>query len=82
MAAFPSLCAESPDRRRSGLAATEEWRLGRRRATRLRTEERATQHARKSSVWVRAAAASKKARRTGALVTPPVRSLVRAVAAE
>ena len=58
---------ESPDRQRSGLAATDEWRPGRRRATRLPTEERATQGACESSAWVRATVASKKARRTGAV---------------
>ena len=69
VAVFPSLSApqESPDRQRSGLAATEEWRPGRRRATRLPTEERATQRACESSVWARATAASKKAWRTGAV---------------
>ena len=36
MAAFPRCCpTESPDRQRSGLTATEEWRPGRRRAIRL-----------------------------------------------
>ena len=34
---------QSPDRQRSGLAATEEWRPGRRRATWLPEEEQATQ---------------------------------------
>ena len=69
VAAFPSLCAprERPVRQRSGLAATKEWRPGRRRATWLPTEEQGTQRARKSSVWVRATVASKKARRTGAV---------------
>ena len=57
---------ERPVRQRSGLAATDEWRAGRRRATGLPEEERATQRARKSSAWVRATVASKKARRTGA----------------
>ena len=70
VAAFPSLCAprKSPGRQRSGLAAaTKEWRPGRRRATRLPTEERATQRVCKSSAWVRATVSSKKARRTGAV---------------
>ena len=69
VAAFPASAPrmKSPDRQRSGLAATKEWRPGRRRATRLPTEERATQRARKSSVWVRATVASKRARRTGAV---------------
>ena len=58
---------ESPGRQRSGLAATKKWRPGRRRTTRLPTEERATQRASKSSVWVRATVAAKKARRTGAV---------------
>ena len=42
---FPSLCApqERPVRQRSGLAVTEEWRPGRRRATWLPEEEQATQ---------------------------------------
>ena len=66
MAAFPCLLrpTESPVAQR--LAATKEWRPGRRRATRLPTEERATQCARQSSAWVRVTAASK-ARRTGAV---------------
>ena len=51
---------ESPHRQRSGLAATEEWRPGRRRATRLPTEERSTQRACKSSVWVRVTTPSRR----------------------
>ena len=45
VAVFPGLCAprERPVRQRSGLAVTEEWRPGRRRATRLPEEEQATQ---------------------------------------
>ena len=45
VAVFPSLCApqERPVRQRSGLAVTEEWRPGRRRATWLPEEEQATQ---------------------------------------
>ena len=46
VAVFPRDCApntQSPDRQRSGLAATEEWRPGRRRATWLPEEEQATQ---------------------------------------
>ena len=40
---------KSPDRQRSGLAVTKEWRPGRRRATRPPTEERAT-HGAKGAV--------------------------------
>ena len=45
VAVSPSLCApqERPVRQRSGLAVTEEWRPGRRRATWLPEEEQATQ---------------------------------------
>ena len=69
VAVSPSFCApqESPVRQCSGLAVTDEWRPGRRRATRLPTEERATQRAFKSSVWARATVTSQKARRTGAV---------------
>ena len=44
-AAFPRYCAprERPVQQRSGLAVTEEWRPGRRRATSLPEEEQATQ---------------------------------------
>ena len=69
VAAFPSVLR--PDRKSrpaaQRLAATKEWRPGRRRATRLPTEERATQRARESSMWVRVTVTSKKARRTGAV---------------
>ena len=59
----PSLCLRAKDhlstpsgglpevRQRNSLAATTEWRPGRRRATQLPTEERATQRVRQSSVW-------------------------------
>ena len=45
VAVSPSLCAtqERPVRQRSGLAVTEEWRPGRRRAIWLPEEEQATQ---------------------------------------
>ena len=42
VAVFPRYCAPQ-DRQHSGLAATEEWRPGRRRATWLPEEEEATQ---------------------------------------
>ena len=56
---------KSPDRQRSGLATTDEWRPGRRRATRLPTVERAIHGACKSSVWVRVNTPSKKGWHTG-----------------
>ena len=74
---------KSPDRQRSGQAATKEWRPGRRRATRLPTEERATQGAREREQCV---GTCDRGLEEGAAhrrcVTPPLRRKLRAVSAE